>query len=143
MDIKGKSIALFDGGDRVFSTTSLPTIGKAVASVLQHPEQTKNRAVYVQDTSKTLKELAIMGKKATGAEGWVENVVSTDELVEQAWVELKKEQPNPDIFVFNFIKASIWGKGYGCNFEKLDNELLGIKEMSEAEAQGLVDSLAK
>ena len=143
MNLKAKSISLFDGGDRVFSTTSLSTLGKAVAGVLKHPDQTKNRAVYVQDTATSLQKLAAMGKKATGAEGWNESVVSIDDVTAQAWAELKKEKPNPGIFVYNFIKASIWGEGYGSHFTKLDNELLGIKEMSDSELQGLIDNLAK
>ena len=143
MNLKEKSITLFDGGDRVFSTTTLPTIGRAVVGVLKHPEQTKNRAVYVQDTAISLKKLAAIGKKATGAEGWKESVFPTEELLEQAWAELKKEQPNPGIFMYNFIKATIWGEGYGSHFEKLDNELLGIKQMSDSEVQSLVDRLAQ
>ncbi|MCJ1390052.1 hypothetical protein MMC18_002910 [Xylographa bjoerkii] len=143
MNLKGKSIDLFDGGHRAFSTTSLATIGKAVAGVLAQPEQTKNRAVYVQDTAPTLQQLAAMGKKATGADGWKENIASINELVEQAWAELKKDNPNPASFVYAFLKASIWGEGYGSHFQKLDNDLLGIKEMSDAEVQGLVNSLAK
>lgn len=138
MDLKAKSIALFDGGERVFSATTLPTIGKAVVGVLTHAEQTKNRAVYVQDTATTLRELAAKGKKATAADGWKESVVSMDEVVEQAWVEWKR-----DGFTFNFIKLSVWGEGFGGHFEKLDNELLGIEEMSDAEVQELVNGLAK
>lgn len=143
MSLKEKSILLFDGGDRLFSTTSLPTIGKAVAGVLKHPEQTKNRAVFVQDTATTLKKLAVAGEKATGAEGWKKTVVPIDDELGQAWAELKKDQPNPDKFVLGFLRASIWGEGYGCHFEQLDNELLGLTEMNDVEVQGLVDRLAK
>lgn len=63
MDLKEKSISLFDGGECLFSATSLATISKAVASILTHLEQMKDRAVYVQDTATTLKKLAAMGKK--------------------------------------------------------------------------------
>ncbi len=143
MNRKEKSIDLLDGGGRVFSTTSLPTIGKAVAGVLTHPEQTKDRVVYVQDTATTLKKLAAMGKKATGADGLKENVVPIDEVLEQAWAELKKDKPDPDTVLVSFVKGSFWGEGYGGHFEKLDNELLGIKEMSDAQVRGLVNSLAK
>lgn len=143
INLAEKSIDLYDGGDRLFSTTTLPTIAKAVAAVLKKPEQTKNRAVYVQDTATTLNKLASVGKEVTGPDGWKENVVSIDDLVGQAWAELKKEKPNPGIFIFNFLKASIWGEGYGGHFEPLDNELLGIKEKTDEEIRALVASLAK
>ena len=143
MNLKKKEITLFDGGDRVFSATTLPTIGKAVVGVLKYLEQTKNRAVYVHDTATSLKKLATMGKKAVGSDEWQEPVVSVDEVLDQAWAQLKKEKPNPGDFVYNFIRASILGEGYGSHFEKTDNELLGISEMSDAEVQSLVDQLAK
>lgn len=143
INLKEKSINLYDGGDRVFSTTSLPSIAKATTGILTHLEQTKNRAVYVQDTATTLKKLASVAKEVTGADGWKENVVAIDELIEQAWAELKKDEPNAGIVAFNFIKASVWGEGYGSHFKTLDNELLGIEEKNDAEIQALVASLAK
>lgn len=143
MNLKARSIELYDGGDRLFSTSTLGTIGESVAAVLQHPEQTENRAVYVQDTAKTLKEFAEMGKKATGgAAGWKENVVQTERLVEGATAELKKGNYDPMVFL-EFIKASIWGEGYGGFFEKTDNEVLAIREKSAAELQAIVDGLAE
>lgn len=143
MNLKEKSINLYDGGERPFSITSLPTIGKAVVGVLTHPEETKNRAVYIHDTAKTSKELAAIAKQATGPEGWKEVYVSTDECLATAWEELKKEKPNPMVFFPNFIKACVWGEGYGSYFEKADNELLGLKVMSDAELQNAFSSLAK
>ena len=143
MNLKRKSISLWDGGDRVFSAASLQTIGRAVAGVLKQLEPTKNRAVYVHDTATTLKKLAAMAKHATGADGWKESVVSIDEQLEIAWAEVKKDQPNPDNFVYTFLKASVWGEGFGGHYERPDNELFGIKEMSDAELQDLVNSLAK
>ena len=143
MSLKEKKITLFDGGERVFSTTTLPTIGKAVVGVLNHLEETENRAVYVQDTATSLKKLAAMGKKAVGSDGWEDLVVSVDGVLDQAWAELKKEKPDPGVFVYNFIRASILGEGYGSLFEKTDNELLDLGEMSDEEVQSLVDRLAK
>lgn len=142
MNVKGKSIKLYDGGSRLFSTTSLPTIGKAVAGVLRNLDATRNRAVYVQDTATTLQDLLAKGKKAAGAEGWTEEVVAIDDVLERAWAELKKEKPNPDVFMYNFIFAAVWGEGYGAHFEELDNELLGIEQMSDDELQALVSRYA-
>lgn len=140
MNVKNKSINLYDGGERVFSATTLPSIGKTVVGVLKNLEATKNRPVFVQDTATTLKELAAKGKNATGAQGWKEEVVKVDDLLAKAWEELKKEKPNPDAFVYNFIFSSIWGEGYGGHFQDLDNNLLGIKEKSDEEVQALVNS---
>jgi uncharacterized protein YbjT (DUF2867 family) len=142
MNLKEKSIDLYDGGDRLFSATTLQTIANAVTGVLKHLEETKNRAVYVHDTATTLKKLASAGKEIVGADGWKENTVAVDEALEQAWAELKKDTPNPTIFLYNQIKASIWGEGYGGHFQTTDNELLGIKEKSDADIEALVKNLA-
>ncbi|KAL8860196.1 MAG: hypothetical protein Q9178_003460 [Gyalolechia marmorata] len=145
MNLKDRSIDLFDGGDRYFSATTIATIGKAVAGVLHHPEETANRAVYIHDTATTLKKLSALGKKATADKPgeWKENVVSIEDLYQQGWAELKKPQPDPNGFIFNFLKTSIWGDGYGNHFEQTDNALLGIKEMSDVELEDLVNGLAK
>lgn len=140
MDVKGRKAELFDGGERLFSATSLKSIGQAVVGVLRNLEETENRAVYVQDAALTLKGLLEMAKKAGGEQGWVVEEVDTTEVVRKAWEELRKEKPDPEGFVFQFIKAAIWGEGYGGLFERLDNELLGIKGMGEGEVQELVKS---
>ncbi|KAI0467966.1 NAD(P)-binding protein [Xylaria cf. heliscus] len=142
-DIKGKNITLWDGGDRVFSTTTLATIGRAVVSVLQHPEETKNRAVYVQDTAISAKKLLEIAKRVTGSDNWRVNIASLDDHVNRGWEELRKPQPDPAKFARNFISAAIWGEGYGAKFEKLDNELLGIKELSEGDIETLIKESAK
>ena len=138
MDVKGRKANLLDGGERLFSTTTKKSIGQAVAGVLSHLEETEIRAVYVLDEAFTLKQLLEMAKKAGGEEGWVVEETATEELMRKAWEELRKEKPDPAGFVYQFIKAVIWGDGYGGRFEKLDNELLGVKGLSEREVQELV-----
>lgn len=140
-NVKEKSITLHDGGNRVFSASTLPAIGQAVAGVLKHPEETKNRTVFIQSIATTLKNISEVGQKATGAP-WKESVVSIDDQLNEAWAELKKPSPDPNVFVMKFIHASIWGEGYGSHFEKNDNELLGIKEFTDADLQSLIASFA-
>jgi len=142
-NLKGKSVNLYDGGDRLWSTTTLPSIGKAVAGVLKHPEETKNRFVYVQSAAVSMKKLAALGKKAVGADGWTEEAVSTSVVLDEAWAEMKKPEPNPQVFVYGFLKACIWGEGYGSYFDKLDNDLLGVPQLTDVELEELVKSLAK
>ncbi|KAI1492302.1 hypothetical protein F5X96DRAFT_627598 [Biscogniauxia mediterranea] len=143
LDLKNKKVTLYDNGERTFSTTTLPTIGKAVVGVLRHPAETANRPVYVQDTAITLKKLVAMAKKATGPDGWTEEVVPVDDIVAGAWAELKSPNPDPNKFVLPFIQATIFGEGYEAQHQKLDNELLGIKGLSDDEVQELVNKYAK
>ncbi|RWA07672.1 hypothetical protein EKO27_g7446 [Xylaria grammica] len=141
-NVKARRFTLWNGGDQLFSATTLATIARAVAGVLKHPEETKNRAVYVQDAAVSSNQLLELGKKATGSDDWNVTHASLDDHVDQAWEELRKPQPNPAKFVTNFIMAAIWGEGYGSRFEKLDNELLGIEEMKEEDLLALVTKLA-
>ncbi|KAI1279630.1 hypothetical protein F5Y07DRAFT_357280 [Xylaria sp. FL0933] len=138
-----KSVTLYDGGERPFSTTTLPSIGKAVAGVLRKPEETKNRGVYVQDAAPTLKQLKAIAEKVTGT-AWQGKVVSVEnDVLAPASAELKKENPNPDKFVYPLIITSIWGEGYGNHFQKLDNELLGLGQFTEAEIEAVIADAAK
>ncbi|KAI1075199.1 NAD(P)-binding protein [Whalleya microplaca] len=139
LNSKERSIRLYDGGNRTFSTTTLASIGKAVVGVLKHPDETKNRAVHINDAAVTLRKLLTIAEEVTGA-SWQADVKSVDnDLLGPAWAELKKEKPDPNNFVLNFIMASIWGEGYGGHFEKTDNELLGINVMTDAEIRELVE----
>ncbi|KAI0834673.1 putative oxidoreductase CipA-like protein [Hypoxylon sp. FL0890] len=138
-DLKGKSIRLWDGGDRPFSTTTLPSVAKAVSEVLKHPEETKNRNIFVHSATFTLKELLEKAKKATGAEGWKVETPSISEILKEGLADLEKGEINR----VAFIATAIWGEGYGGRFQKVDNELLGIKELSDAELQDFIDTIAK
>lgn len=90
MSIKEKRIRLYNRGDGVFSTTTLPTIGKAVCGVLEHPDETQNRVVRVQDTATTQNKLFEMAKKVVGSGGWNVEEVSTDAVLEKAWAEFNQ-----------------------------------------------------
>ncbi|KAI1098347.1 NAD(P)-binding protein [Jackrogersella minutella] len=135
---KGREIEFPDGGDRKYSASTLGDVGKAVAGVLKNPEQTKNRGVYVQSAALTQRQLEGYLQKVVGADGWKENVTSIAEGLKQGEEELKKEQPNFGLVFLPTLKAAIWGEGYGGLFQKLDNDLVGVKELSDAELEDLV-----
>ncbi|KAI1740618.1 hypothetical protein F4680DRAFT_93313 [Xylaria scruposa] len=134
---KQKIIALYDGGERHFSATTLKSIGKAVVGVLNKPEETKNRAVYVQDAAPTLKQLKAVAEKVTGSAWQGQEVSIENDQLPPAFAGMGE---NP---IFAQIIASIWGEGYGSHFEKLDNELLGLREFTETEIEAVVADAAK
>ncbi|KAK3695804.1 hypothetical protein B0T22DRAFT_418648 [Podospora appendiculata] len=142
VDVKKKHIVLYDGGERKYSATTLGSVGKAVVGVLRHTEETRNRPVYVQDVAISQRELAEIAKRATGGpDGWTEEVAGTEEALGRGWAELKGEKPNPMVFFIEFLKAVIWGEGYGSLFEKVDNELLGLKGLTDGEVQTILEGL--
>ena len=142
MNIKDKRVSLYDGGDRVYSTTTLPTIGRAICGVLMHPEETKNRIVKVHDIATTQNKLFTMAQKEVGSEGWTINKPSINAMLEQSWTEFK--QGKRDLHtMLGFIVTASWGEGYGGHFEQTDNDLLGIPEMTDEELQAVINGLAE
>ncbi|KAH8160475.1 hypothetical protein CIB48_g7773 [Xylaria polymorpha] len=143
LNIGEKSIALYDGGERYFSATTLESVGKAVVGVLKNPEETKNRAVYVQDVALTQKQIRTIAEKVTGTAWQAKEVSVANEVLPAAFAELKKENPDPHKFAIPMIIGSIFGEGHGSHFQKLDNELLGLKQFTDAEVEAVLADATK
>jgi NmrA-like family len=143
LDVPARKAVLYDGGERTVSTSRLQTVGKAVVGVLEHLEETRNRAVYVKDLDVTQRQLLEMGKKATPpGEEWDVREMQTAELEQEAYEALKTEKPNMAI-MSKFLLRAIFGEGYGSRFEKTDNGLLGIPYMTTEELEELVGETVK
>ncbi|KAI0161474.1 hypothetical protein GGR57DRAFT_359478 [Xylariaceae sp. FL1272] len=142
VNLREKKVRLYDGGDVVFSTTTVADVATAVSGVLKHYDETINRPVYVQTTQTTLKKLSELAMKATGPEGWKQEVVSAEQLLQEGYDERKKAEPNIYISEYNFILVAGLCKGYGTHFKHLDNELLGVKQLDDAGLEALVSDAA-
>lgn len=138
VNAKDKHAILYDGGDRKISFSLLSDVGKAVVGVFRHAEETKNKMVFIQSTVQSFKDVYEIAKKLTPGEKWTDEVVMVDDLLTSAWAEINKENPDPEKFAVKFITSAIAGEGYGSLFEKNDNELLGIKELSREEVEEVV-----
>lgn len=143
-NVREHSTCLWDGGERPFSTTSLATVGRAVAAVLQHPAETANRMVYVQDTALTQRQISKLAQKALGvaAADWTETTASVADTLAEGLAILKNPSADPGSAVLNFITTAIFGDGYGGHFTKTDNALFGIPEISEENLLAVIRSVA-
>lgn len=138
VDPKVHSATVYDDGDRPFSTTTLATIAKAVVSIISHLEETKNRHVYIQDAVVTQNRLITMAKKLDGKE-WQLKYVSSVTAEAEAYLELEKDNSDITKGLFPLLHISALGEGYGGDFSAhLDNELLGIKGMSDEEIESVM-----
>ena len=143
INAKEHTATLYNGGDVPFSVTRLSTIGRAVVGVLKNLDATANRAIYVHDAVVTQNQLIDSVKKLDGKE-WKTTMADVDELVKQSYAELKKENGNVTQAMYGFIFQAIFGKGYGGDFTgRVDNKLLGIKELDEQEVAEVMKEIVQ
>ncbi|KAH8804518.1 hypothetical protein F5884DRAFT_754127 [Xylogone sp. PMI_703] len=133
---------LFDGGNTVFSTTTLDTVGQAIVGVLSHPEETRNRFVYVKDIDLTQNKLLEIVKKIDPEKKWEEPIIiSTADMEKQSNESLAKGQITPLVMMAYILRVLFGPPEYGGHFTKVDNELLGIEGKTEADVEALLRSL--
>jgi nucleoside-diphosphate-sugar epimerase len=142
-DVPNHKANLYDGGERPFSATKLDTIGRAVVTLLQHLEETKNRAVYIQDVATTQKEVIDIVKEKDG-QSWSIAPIDLPTLLKDSYAELGKDKPDFGTAMVGFVRQAAFGEGRGCDFsDHLDNELLGVKGLTKEEWKEYVRSFVK
>jgi uncharacterized protein YbjT (DUF2867 family) len=138
VNLKGKT-PVYDNGDARHSFTLLTDIAKAVAGVLSHPEETRNRAVYVQSAALSQTQLLKLAQTIKPDFKAEVEKINLAEVEQNAHAELSKENGDVGAAMLGFVKVSIFKDGYGNLWdEKNDNDLLGIKALSEAELKDLI-----
>lgn len=142
IDLQNKSIDYLKPGHTVIPMTTLESVGTAVANALIKAEETKNRICYICNIQKKQMDLAELAKGAWGGEGWKTKDVDTKEAFEKAMVQLQGGQVDMQV-IGDIIRFSISTPGYIQGLEKTDNDLLGVKEMSDAEVQELIREIVR
>ncbi|KAI9832913.1 MAG: hypothetical protein M1819_003943 [Sarea resinae] len=136
-DLKNHTARLFDDGSQKFSATNLPTVGRAVAAVLEKPAETANKFLFIRSVTTSQKEILAALEKATGKKWEVTKVDSKEELK----IGQDKLAKSDFSGVLNLLAVSIYGFTGLCDFENkgLSNELLGLpKETVEGTVAKLV-----
>ncbi|KAL5315881.1 hypothetical protein ACEPPN_016755 [Leptodophora sp. 'Broadleaf-Isolate-01'] len=140
LDWKSPEPKLFNGGEFEFSSTTLASVGQAVVGVLDHPEETKNRSVYVQDIAISQKKLLELARKVAPEKKWTPVTVSLDE--QEKWANGKLAEGDYSAPVmYTYLNVVIFQDGYGSRMKKTDNELLGIKGKTEADVEAIFKEL--
>lgn len=139
-NLKTHEATLWDGGETKFSTTTLASVGKAVVGVFKNLEETKNTFICVADTTTTLKEIIEIAKEIDGVE-WTTKTASTAEAYQAALEEIKKPQPNMEIFVYNQLYRIMFSDEQGVSYEeKLDNDKVGLPVMTREQVKEVIRS---
>lgn len=133
---------LFDGGNSVFSATTLNSVGQAVVGVLSHPEETKNRFVYVKDIDISQNRLLEIAKKVDPTKKWEEPIhVSTADMEKSSDESLAKGEVTRQVMIAYIFRAIFGPPEYGGRIAKDDNELLGVKGKTEADVEALLKTI--
>ncbi|KAJ5116086.1 hypothetical protein N7456_000434 [Penicillium angulare] len=142
LDLSRHAATLYNGGDVRFSTTLLVDVAKAVLGVIEHQSETENRVVYVQSGVVTQNELIGYAKEKDGVE-WETVNKDTEELRRESLEEWDKGSGgDADGATLGFCIVGSWTEDYGCDFSgHLDNELLGIEQLKEADLRKIVEGL--
>jgi hypothetical protein len=127
-DIPNHKATIWDDGTYRFSTSTREQIAEAVVKVLQHPEETKNKNVFVSSFSVSMSDILASFEKATEAKWEVEHV-KTSEMI--AAGRKMMAEGNMMLGIANLAKAVSFSSGYGADFEAagvLENEMLGLEK---------------
>lgn len=139
-NLKTHEVTLWDGGNTKFSTTTLASVGKAVVGVFRNLEGTKNQELRVADATITQRELIGIVKEIDGIE-WTTNTASTGEAYQVALKEIKKPQPNMEVFIYNQLYRIMFSDEQGVSFEsRLNNDKVGLPLMTKDQVKEVVRS---
>ena len=126
-DIANRTATIWDSGNKRFTLTNEKQLGLAVASVLQHPQETKNQYLYIASVETTQNEILASLEEASG-EKWAVTKTTTDTQVTEA---VKKLTAGDFSGAFALVRSTTFGntQGLHANYaadEKLANAMLGL-----------------
>lgn len=127
-NIAEKKAIIYDGGSRPFSTTNIAEVGTAVFGALSHPEETKNRNIYVHSAAVKQRDILAIYERLTGSK-WETEHKDTAKLEEAANLRLAQGDSST---IYHLVYRGIFGEGYGGEYKNVDNEIVGVKVLDEA-----------
>lgn len=135
-NIAEKKATIYDGGLIPFSTTTVADIASAVAAVLSHPDETKNRSIRVNSAVVKPNDILAIYEKLTGSKWEVEE----KDTAEAERAANAKAAQGDFSTIHHVLYRYIFAEGYGGEFKDTHNGLLGIKVMDKEEIEAVVKS---
>jgi len=133
---------IYNDGEHIFSATRLASIADAVVGILRHPDETKNRPVYIKDVDISQHQLLELAKKAAPEKSWEPSYVKLEDIVAKADARLAQGLFDAETFV-PYILQAVFDPAYEGRFLKTDNELLGLKGKTQDEVFEIVKQYVK
>ncbi|KAG0646840.1 hypothetical protein D0Z07_6395 [Hyphodiscus hymeniophilus] len=138
LDFVNHKATLYDEGDNRLSSTSLPNIGKAIAGILKNFEDTKNRIVRTSEVILTQNKLVRIAEGIRPDIKWETTKVQASAVLKEGLGEISAGDFSMPVILKVLAGTALGGDSYGSAYDETDNELLGVKELSEEELKILV-----
>jgi hypothetical protein len=129
---------LFDEGDNRISTTSLPNVGKAIVGILKNFETTKNKVVRTSEAILTQNRLLRIAERLRPDIKWESTNVQTSAVLKEGLDGVGAGDFSMPIIMKILTGTAGAGEIYGAAYDETDNELLGVKELTEEDLKKLV-----
>ncbi|KAK5122244.1 hypothetical protein LTR85_004154 [Meristemomyces frigidus] len=138
INLLGGPTMLFDEGKVRLSVSTLDRIGEAVAIALLRKEELGlvNRFLYVQSAVVSQAQLLAYARQLAPEREFKTVGVDTASIEGPALEKLERGETGPEVQRALMARFS-FGLGLGL-FERSDNEILGLKDMTEEEIKGLL-----
>ncbi|KAF7551316.1 hypothetical protein G7Z17_g5111 [Cylindrodendrum hubeiense] len=138
VDFDNHSTTIYDKGVHPFSTTSLASIGKAVAGALKKEADTANRVLYIHDTVLTqAKFMALVKKHSPKGVEWNETAVDAKTELQRSTKAIQEsgiDFPN----TIAQLKSAFLGGAFDAAYKRVDNEFLGIGLLDDEDLEAKV-----
>jgi nucleoside-diphosphate-sugar epimerase len=133
-NIRSKKATFHDGGEKVCCTTSTEDIGKAVALMLEHHEETKNKPVYIYSTLISEKKMTNIVAKLKGIDFEIQEA-DVEKDAEEYLASVKEGNADSNK-KFSLYFQMMYGEGFGGDYRDMAmNETIGLRVMSDEELE--------
>ncbi|KAK9366314.1 hypothetical protein V1509DRAFT_295983 [Lipomyces kononenkoae] len=126
-DIANRTATIWDDGNKSFTMLNEKQLGEVAVSVLQHPQETINKYIYVATVETTQNEILSAFEEVSG-EKWTVIETTTEKQVTEG---VNKLTAGDFTGAFQLLRATIFSNtpGLHSNYakdEKLANDVLGL-----------------
>ena len=137
-DFANHKVTLYDEGDNRMSSTSLPNIGKAIAGILKNSAATKNRIVRTSEIILTQNKILKIAQALRPDIEWEISTAQTSSILKEGLDGINAGDFSTPTIMKIIVSTALAGDVYGCAYDETDNEILGIKELTDEDFKRLV-----
>ncbi|KAK9234995.1 hypothetical protein V1525DRAFT_21110 [Lipomyces kononenkoae] len=138
LDFENHKATLYDEGDNRISSTSLSNVGNAIVAILKNFEATKNKIVHTSQVILTQNKLLRIAERLRPDIKWETSKVQTSAILKEGLDGVTAGDFSMPV-IFKILKGTAFaGDVYGSAYDETDNDLLGVKELTEKDLESLV-----